>query len=159
MTLTAAPVTVPNTFQANTPAKASEVNANFDALQVAVNDKDTRLATLEALKPAPTANGILAYATTINGNSGIGDTFNSTGGTVTVTGTTGDYAATFAGITCVQGGVPKGMATVVPYNLSTALACRVDSLVQVGADCKVQVRCFDAAGALRAGAVAITYVK
>ncbi|MHC4959071.1 MAG: hypothetical protein ACYTGN_11925 [Planctomycetota bacterium] len=39
----AGPVTVPNTFQANTPAVAAEVNANFDAVATAINDNDTRI--------------------------------------------------------------------------------------------------------------------
>jgi hypothetical protein len=33
----AQPVTVPNTFQAGQPARASEVNSNFDALRQAIN--------------------------------------------------------------------------------------------------------------------------
>jgi hypothetical protein len=36
-TATAAELQIPNTFQANTPAKAEEVNANFEAIRQAVN--------------------------------------------------------------------------------------------------------------------------
>lgn len=36
-----------NTFNAGEPARASEVNHNFDAVQAAVNDNDARLDTLE----------------------------------------------------------------------------------------------------------------
>ena len=36
-------VSVPNTFADGTPALASEVNANFDALESAVNSHDTRI--------------------------------------------------------------------------------------------------------------------
>ncbi|MFK8012436.1 MAG: hypothetical protein AB8B80_10370 [Marinicellaceae bacterium] len=36
-------VTIPNTFTANTPAVASQVNANFDAVKTAVDDNDTRI--------------------------------------------------------------------------------------------------------------------
>jgi hypothetical protein len=37
----------PNEFQAGTPALASEVNANFDAVESAVNDNDMRISSLE----------------------------------------------------------------------------------------------------------------
>jgi hypothetical protein len=121
VTLMAAPVTVPNSFTANTPAKAADVNANFKSLEVAVNEKDTRLNTIEAKKPAPTANGILGYATTKDGISTIASTFSSTGGAVAVSGTTGDYKVTFNNLTCVVGGLPKGSATVVPKYVSLAL--------------------------------------
>ncbi len=40
-------VTLPHVFSPNTTAKASEVNANFEALSVASNDHDTRLERLE----------------------------------------------------------------------------------------------------------------
>ncbi len=40
-------VTIPNTFTANTPAVAAEVNENFDALETAVNDNDSRLDNLD----------------------------------------------------------------------------------------------------------------
>jgi hypothetical protein len=42
-----AQVTVPNTFQPASPAKASEVNANFTALATAINSLATRVAKLE----------------------------------------------------------------------------------------------------------------
>jgi len=41
-------VSVPNTFSNGTTADADEVNANFSALETAVNDNDTRIAALEA---------------------------------------------------------------------------------------------------------------
>jgi len=41
-------VTIPNTFKSGTKAKASEVNANFSAIKVGVNDNDSRIASLEA---------------------------------------------------------------------------------------------------------------
>ena len=40
-------VTVPNSFTSGTPAKASEVNANFQALATAVNNLNARIAKLE----------------------------------------------------------------------------------------------------------------
>ncbi|MEO0601406.1 MAG: hypothetical protein AAF211_08225 [Myxococcota bacterium] len=45
-------VELPHTFQADTPAVADEVNANFEALEVAVDDNDARLTALESPPPA-----------------------------------------------------------------------------------------------------------
>ncbi len=42
----AGPVTLPNTFQPHTPARAAEVNANFAAVKTAVDDNDQRIMTL-----------------------------------------------------------------------------------------------------------------
>jgi len=41
----ASPVTVPNTFTSGTPAVAADVNANFNAVAVGVNDNDSRITT------------------------------------------------------------------------------------------------------------------
>ena len=41
----ASSVTIPNTFVADTPAVAADVNANFDAVAVGVNDNDSRVTT------------------------------------------------------------------------------------------------------------------
>lgn len=52
--LHAGDLTIPNEFTAGTPAVAAEVNANFDAVEVAVDDNDLRindlLARVEALE-------------------------------------------------------------------------------------------------------------
>ena len=45
----ASDVTLPNVFVANQPAVASEVNGNFGAVKIAVDDNNTRLAALELL--------------------------------------------------------------------------------------------------------------
>ena len=56
--VTAGNVTIPNTFSSGTPAVAAEVNANFGALETAVNDNDSRITTnsndLAALQTAVT---------------------------------------------------------------------------------------------------------
>ncbi len=44
----AANVTIPNTFTAGTPAKASEVNANFQAVKTAVDDNQSQITALKA---------------------------------------------------------------------------------------------------------------
>jgi hypothetical protein len=46
-TAIADPVDIPNQFQAGTPAVAAEVNANFDAVEVAVDDNAQRIADVE----------------------------------------------------------------------------------------------------------------
>ncbi|MEZ5465773.1 MAG: hypothetical protein R3F22_11255 [Lysobacteraceae bacterium] len=47
--VTAGDLTLPHSFSAGTPAVAAEVNANFDAVETAVDDNDARIAALEAL--------------------------------------------------------------------------------------------------------------
>lgn len=49
--------TAVTTFQSQTPAVASEVNANFSALITAINDNATRLAALEAAATAISVSG------------------------------------------------------------------------------------------------------
>ncbi|MEO0399305.1 MAG: hypothetical protein AAF224_07745 [Pseudomonadota bacterium] len=44
-------IEIPNTFVAGTPARASEVNANFAALASESNAQDTRVSALEAAVP------------------------------------------------------------------------------------------------------------
>lgn len=44
---TAGPLTIPNTFESGTPARAAEVNENFTALAEQVNDNDARIGAIE----------------------------------------------------------------------------------------------------------------
>ncbi|MGI9302400.1 MAG: SUMF1/EgtB/PvdO family nonheme iron enzyme, partial [Gammaproteobacteria bacterium] len=52
----AGPVTIPNTFQSNTPAVAAEVNGNFGAVKDAVDDNDARITGLETGNAACAGN-------------------------------------------------------------------------------------------------------
>ena len=56
-------VNLPHTFQPNTKAKASEVNANFNAVRDAVNDNNSRIQSLESFK------GNVAGSTCGSGNA------------------------------------------------------------------------------------------
>lgn len=65
---TAGQLTIPNTFTAGSPARASEVNANFNAVKVAVDNNNSRLDSIESFQNSPmkmiTNNsglGIVAY--------------------------------------------------------------------------------------------------
>lgn len=61
----ASELTIPNTFSAGTPAVADEVNANFSAVETAVNDNDGRIAALEMADGAATfqASNVLVFGT------------------------------------------------------------------------------------------------
>lgn len=158
MTLVAAPVIVPNQFASGQPSSAADVNANFDALAIGINDNDSRINTLVASNPTPSATGVSAYVTTRNNDGAtIADSFNSSGGAVSLTGNTGDYAATFNDVQCVENTMPVGIATVVPYVTSLAATCRISTITQIGNNCRISVRCFNTTGSLRAGPVAIEY--
>jgi hypothetical protein len=64
-TLLAGSVTLPSTFANGTVADADAVNANFSAIETAVDDNDTRLATLEAaVASLQSADTVLEYAQT-----------------------------------------------------------------------------------------------
>ena len=63
--LYAGSVSIPNSFTAGEPAVAAEVNANFDAVKTAVDDNDSRIATLEATI-ASLQETVAAQATTIS---------------------------------------------------------------------------------------------
>ena len=59
----AASVIIPNTFLPNTPAKASEVNANFSALATAVNANTADIAALQSSSSSNTG-AMMAYDST-----------------------------------------------------------------------------------------------
>ncbi|ALT77992.1 hypothetical protein [Paucibacter sp. KCTC 42545] len=62
-TAASAQVTVPNTFVAGAPAKAADVNANFQALATAINSLNTRVGKLEG---GPVTSSDLVGSYTIN---------------------------------------------------------------------------------------------
>lgn len=51
MPAAASDLTIPNSFTAGTSAVAAEVNANFTAVETAVDDNDSRITTLEGTMP------------------------------------------------------------------------------------------------------------
>lgn len=86
-------VTVPNTFTANTPAVATEVNENFTALETAIDNLEAKVDNL-----LPSRNGKLGYAR-VNPNGTVNSSFSSTGGGFTASSSgTGLYTITFAGM-------------------------------------------------------------
>ena len=70
-------VTIPNTFTANTTAKASEVNANFSAVKTAVDGNDNDIATNKSDITINT-NNIASMVKNITAGDGI-DVANSSG--------------------------------------------------------------------------------
>lgn len=101
-------VVIPNTFVSGTTISATQVNANFAALDTAVD-------TLEAWQAGmATAQGYPRAYVYVRSNGGVSNQWMSTGGTVTVTRTAvGSYEITFPGepilfnvdpvqVTCVQ---------------------------------------------------------
>jgi hypothetical protein len=64
--LIAGSVTLPNSFTAGTPARASEVNANFSAVATAVNDNHNRITAIESLVAGD--NLVLGPSTATTGN-------------------------------------------------------------------------------------------
>ncbi len=67
----AAELTIPNTFVANTPAVASEVNGNFGAVETAVDDNNARIAALEATIASlqSTVNSLNSRLTSVENNT------------------------------------------------------------------------------------------
>jgi hypothetical protein len=61
-----ADLTIPYLFKASTPAVANEVNANFSAVETAVDDNDTRINSLSSAKKFITLN---PYGAHMNGDT------------------------------------------------------------------------------------------
>lgn len=84
-------ITVPNTFSPGTAAKADEVNANFQALEDAVNNKPDMLASI-GYSITPTVRGVTISNVKINGGAIIAPV--AVGSTISVSL---DYKITDAG--------------------------------------------------------------
>lgn len=108
----ASSVTIPNTFTSGTPAVAAEVNANFDALAVGVNDNDSRVTT--------NTSNISTNATGISTNQG-----NIATNSTNISSNDTDIAANAAAIAT--------NATDIA-NLQSATSCPAD-MVAVGSLC------------------------
>ena len=63
-TLLASNVTLPYSFTAGTPARASEMNANFAAVKTAIDDNNARLTVLESRVPAAGAVSVSMHGFT-----------------------------------------------------------------------------------------------
>jgi hypothetical protein len=68
LAVAAGTVTVPNTFTNGTAADADAVNANFDAVEAAVNDNDSRITTAQSTADSNAA-GISSAFPVISGNT------------------------------------------------------------------------------------------
>lgn len=118
-----AQVTVPNTFQPASPAKASEVNANFTALATAINALTARVAKLEGTVVSADLVGTYAlsglgietnnnhtahyaFQGTVTLNSGGAVSFN-----VTQTGHQTNFSTPFTDVVFPNGGTSSGTTT------------------------------------------------
>jgi len=137
----AAPVDVEFSFSANTPARASEVNANFTAMEAGVNDNDERIAAMETLNPLPSAGQVLAYLTTNASGNTVASYSSKGAATLAVQGT--NYTVTLDAVICADGdGDPVGSATVsAREGINNSVACKIRDMTQNGDNCEIEVRC------------------
>jgi hypothetical protein len=155
--LFAAELTIPNTFQPNTPAFAGQVNDNFSALVNGINANDTRISAIETTS-LPSANAVMAYAGTAAADGALARSFNSTGGTNTLAGSGGAYTVTLGGIDC---GATTGTGIAVAQAAgASGISCRVNGdWNNVSGGCRVFVGCFNTAGNLTATPFSLIYMR
>ena len=115
-----AQVTVPNTFTAGTPAKASEVNANFQALVTAVNSLTARVGKLEGQVTAADLAGTYSlhqFQTELGGGVAQRVATYTSNGTATVT-LAANGAVTISSVTSQghQLNLPGGTLTAINAN-------------------------------------------
>ena len=129
--LYAGSVSIPNSFTAGEPAVAAEVNANFDAVKTAVDDNDSRIATLEATI-ASLQETVAAQATTIS-NLQSNSVLALDGSLQLVTDINGYPAAQFTGVNVqVINGVDQTTANgvgnlIVGYNSTRTTGVAINS--------------------------------
>jgi|KBSMisStandDraft_5_1062788.scaffolds.fasta_scaffold222727_2 hypothetical protein len=160
----ASPTSVPNTFGSGTVISSSKMNDNFSAVVTGINAIDTRVSTLEAKvaaleakKSLPSSEGVFAYVGTAVSDGPIARTFNSTGGTNSLTGTNGSYTVMLGGITCPGNGIAVAQAAG-----ASGISCRVNgdwSTPAAGGGCQLFVGCFNVSGNLVATPFSLIYAR
>lgn len=137
-------VTLPHTFTADTPARAEEVNQNFDALKTAIDTLEAKLDNLDANLPLPSKEGKLGYAyIAADGTVDSNRSFNSSGGSVTVDNfTEGSYTVTFTGLGDSANNNDYHVQVVAQSPLTGARICNpFVSLTAPSADIEFLVHC------------------
>ena len=125
LVVAAGTVTVPNTFVNGTPADADEVNANFDAVETAVNDNDSRITTAQSTADSNAA-AISSSATVISGN-----TSNISANTAAVQSANGDISALASNTSTNTAGISSS-ATEISGN-TTSIAAQAGEIAALQA--------------------------
>jgi hypothetical protein len=143
LAVAAGTVTVPNTFTNGTAADAGEVNANFDAVEAAVNDNDSRITTAQSTADSNAA-GISLSATAISGNTSnistntaaisssataiSGNTSNISTNTAGISSSATDISGNTTSISALQAQLAALEALVESYHPTSRFIACVDGL-------------------------------
>lgn len=161
--LVASELTVPHTFTSGTPALAAQVNANFEATRVAVNDNNTRINQLQAQVQALTTSvselqdALAAIQESSAGSNIAMGLLNASAAAIQYLRTRPGVAvvATFPQVGRVDFQITGADTTTFPIMMVTPHAPGVEAptcntrllLVNGQEDYTVRVDCFSAAGA------------